>query len=60
MCAAPLDLTDRINTLTPQQCFRVNGHKAHRICKECWFKPETGFGLEGRSHKCPGCLKLVK
>ena len=34
-----------------------HGMKAHRICQECWWNPETGFGKEESKHKCPGCEK---
>lgn len=56
MCRNPVNLSDKINTLIPNQCYAVNGMKAHRICRECWFDPVKGFALEGKSHKCPGCL----
>ena len=48
---------DKDNSLMPSGCKIQHGLRAHRICQECWFKPETGFAIEGRSHKCPGCEK---
>jgi len=45
------------HSLMPSECKIKHGLRAHRICKECWFQPETGFAVEGRSHKCPGCEK---
>jgi len=42
------------NTLVPSKCLRINGIRAHRICKICWF---TKFVHEGNDHKCPGCIK---
>jgi len=48
---------DKDNSLMPSECKIKYGSRAHRICEECWFKPETGFAIEGRSHKCPGCEK---
>ena len=58
MCGKPVDLDDRVNALIPKQCLNKYGRMAaHRICKECWFEPETGFAVEGANHKCPGCVK---
>lgn len=54
MCGKPVD-KDR--ALMPSECSIKHGRRAHRICEECWFRPETGFAVEGRSHKCPGCEK---
>ena len=48
---------DKDHSLMPSECKIKYGMRAHRICEECWFKPETGFAIEGRSHKCPGCEK---
>ena len=45
------------DTLIPVKCLKINGLKAHRICSECWWAPDTGFATEGLSHKCPGCVK---
>ena len=50
-------LVDKDKSLLPSECKIKHGTRAHRICEECWFDPVTGFALEGRSHKCPGCEK---
>ena len=57
MCGKPVDINNRQNTLIPSGCLLQHGQRAHRICKECWFKPVIGFGIEGTTHKCPGCEK---
>jgi hypothetical protein len=57
MCGKPVDINDIGNTLIPSGCLLQHGQRAHRICKECWFKPVTGFAIEGTTHKCPGCAK---
>jgi len=44
-------------TMTPGVCYKKYMDKSHRICFECWFNPTSGFVLENRSHKCPGCMK---
>jgi len=54
MCGKEVDIKD---TLIPQACLIKNGAKAHRICQECWWDPESGFAREGISHDCPGCVK---
>ena len=54
MCGKELDKSD---TLVPQICYQKYGQKAHRICCECWWNPETGFAREGAPHRCPGCVK---
>ncbi len=60
MCDKPVDLDDRVNALVPKQCLNKYGRMAaHRICKECWFEPETGFAVEGAVHKCPGCVHAL-
>ena len=42
------------NTLVPLKCSRINGIKAHRICrKKCWFQK---FAKEDNNHTCPGCI----
>jgi len=41
--------------LMPSKCLSKNGVLSHKICKDCWFKP-NGFGTEGVNHNCPGCL----
>jgi hypothetical protein len=57
MCSKTLNVNDKTNALIPLECLQKRGNAAHRICKECWFEPETGFAIEGNSHKCPGCKK---
>jgi hypothetical protein len=57
MCGKNVNVNDKTNTLIPLECLQKNGRAAHRICKKCWFKRKTGFAIEGRSHKCPGCEK---
>jgi hypothetical protein len=54
MCGKEVDKSD---TLVPQSCSRINFEKAHRICSQCWWNPETGFARENASHRCPGCSK---
>ena len=41
----------------PSACLMKNGYRAHKICQECWWNPDTGFAREGASHECPGCKK---
>jgi hypothetical protein len=48
---------DKSNTLVPRVCLQNNGFAAHRICKDCWWNPESGFAREDSDHRCPGCLK---
>ena len=57
MCSKNVNVNDKINTLIPLECLQKHDNRAHRICKECWFRPKTGFAIEGVSHKCPGCEK---
>jgi hypothetical protein len=57
ICSKTLNVNDKTNALIPLECLQKRGDAAHRICKECWFKPVTGFAIEGNSHKCPGCKK---
>ena len=57
MCSKNVNVNDKTNTLIPLECLQKHGNRAHRICKECWFRPKTGFAIEGVSHKCPGCEK---
>ena len=57
MCGKNVNVNDKTNTLIPLECLQKHGRAAHRICKKCWFKRKTGFAIEGRSHKCPGCEK---
>jgi len=57
ICSKTLNVNDKTNALIPLECLQNRGDAAHRICKECWFKPVTGFAIEGNSHKCPGCKK---
>lgn len=42
--------------LHPGRCFRENINLAHKVCEDCWFKPD-GFATEGVNHACPGCTK---
>ena len=42
--------------LHPGRCFRENMNLAHKVCEDCWFKPD-GFATEGVNHACPGCAK---
>ena len=51
ICEKPINIQ---KTLVPSKCLRINGIRAHRICKICWF---TKFVHEGNDHKCPGCIK---
>jgi hypothetical protein len=47
-------------TFIPKECLINNGKKAaHRICRDCWWNPESGFAREDACHKCPGCQKNV-
>lgn len=41
----------------PSVCLMKNGYRAHGICQDCWWNPDTGFAREGVSHDCPGCKK---
>ena len=45
------------STLIPSGCKMKHGMRGHRVCQECWWNPETGFGKENSKHKCPGCEK---
>jgi hypothetical protein len=54
MCEAEINIK---NTLLPSECLNKHGLKAHRICLECWWNPESGFALENASHRCQGCIK---
>ena len=47
---------DIASSLVPQKCLQKYGERAHRICTNCWFKPD-GFVTEGVNHACPGCKK---
>ena len=47
---------DKSNTLMPRACLNNNGFAAHRICRDCWWNPESGFAREDTDHRCPGCL----
>ena len=42
--------------LHPVRCFGEHRNLAHKVCLDCWFKP-NGFGTEGVNHACPGCVK---
>ena len=46
---------DKMNV--PAQCLRKNRDRAHRICQNCWWNPETGFARENAPHGCPGCKR---
>ena len=52
MCGKIVDIKD---TLIPRECLMKHGKAAHRICEDCWWDPNSGFGLETSSHECPGC-----
>jgi hypothetical protein len=56
MCERDVKIKD---TLLPRVCLNEHGRKAHRICSECWWNPETGFAREGTRHGCPGCEKKL-
>jgi hypothetical protein len=56
MCERDVKIKD---TLVPRVCLNEHGRKAHRICSECWWNPETGFAREGTRHGCPGCEKKL-
>ena len=43
--------------MVPVRCLQTNKERAHRICQNCWWDPETGFGRENAQHGCPGCAK---
>lgn len=47
------------NTFVPLACLQKHGAKAHRICHNCWWDPETGFARENAPHGCPGCKRGV-
>ena len=47
----------RDDTLVPARCLKENRERAHRICQDCWWDPETGFARENAPHGCPGCIK---
>lgn len=54
VCPNEVNIT---NTLMPSGCKRAHGTRAHRICNDCWWNTEKGFGKEDSKHKCPGCEK---
>jgi hypothetical protein len=54
MCEKKVNMND---TLIPRECLNKYGQRAHRICSECWWNPDTGFAREGIKHSCPGCVK---
>ena len=56
MCEKDINKKD---TLIPRVCLNEHGRRAHRICSECWWNPETGFAREGTKHQCPGCEKKI-
>ena len=47
------------DTLVPRVCLNEHGRKAHRICSQCWWNPDTGFARENAKHGCPGCEKNI-
>ena len=47
----------RDTMMVPAQCLRKNRDRAHRICQNCWWNPETGFARENAPHGCPGCKR---
>ena len=52
------ELNININSaLIPSICKIKNGFSSHKICQECWWNSDTGFGKEQSNHKCPGCEK---
>jgi hypothetical protein len=44
--------------LNPNICYQRYRDNAHRLCLDCWFKP-NGFASEQSSHPCPGCTNNV-
>ena len=56
MCEKKTSISD---TLVPSICFKKNIERAHRICKTCWWKKDTGFATEHGEHMCPGCNKRL-
>ena len=56
MCETNVNKKD---TLVPRVCLNEHGRKAHRICSECWWNPDTGFARENTKHGCPGCEKNI-
>jgi hypothetical protein len=46
-------------TLMPSSCKMKYGNKCHRICQDCWWNSENGFGRETSIHTCPGCEKRI-
>ncbi len=55
-CICIKEITDMDNNLIASICYRRYMDKSHRICYECWFDPDSGFAIENKSHKCPGCV----
>jgi len=56
-CAMCGKIVSKKDTLVPSICSLQHGQRAHRICQNCWWDPNTGFALENGSHQCPGCVK---
>jgi len=56
MCGKEVNIDE---TLIPSICKRKYGDRGHRICQECWWNKETGFGKEDSLHNCPGCEKSL-
>jgi hypothetical protein len=59
LCSMCENFVNKKDTLIPRVCLNEYGRKAHRICKDCWWNPDTGFAREGSSHGCPGCEKNI-
>ena len=57
VCGKSNDVSE---TLIPRKCLNKHGVSSHRICQKCWWKPKTGFSIEGVKHDCPGCVKGLK
>jgi hypothetical protein len=54
ICGKEVNIDD---TLIPSGCIMKYGNRGHRVCQECWWNPETGYGKEDSKHNCPGCEK---
>ena len=59
-CCMCEKMVNKDETFIPRACLVKHGNKlAHRICKVCWWNPETGFARENAQHNCPGCFKGI-
>jgi len=56
-CSMCEKMVNKDDTMAPSACLLKHKKAAHRICQDCWWDPDTGFGKENASHKCPGCVK---